>query len=262
MAKYVSLDGLSYFLEKVKTLIPSKTSELTNDSGYLTSHQDISGKLDKTGNGQDVTVSFTQASSRANIVTGEKLSTIFGKVSKYFADLKTVAFTGSYNDLTDKPDIPSQYDLPTASSTTLGGIKIGTNITIDSDGVASVSSFPYASLTGTPTKVSAFTNDAAYITKAVSDLTNYYTKSTVDDMISGITSISFEVVTSLPATGTNGVIYLISNGGTSPNVYDEYIWVASSSSFEKIGSTSVDLSGYWSKTDLVEATNAEIDTLF
>lgn len=29
-----------------KPTIPSKTSQLTNDSGYLTSHQDISGKLD------------------------------------------------------------------------------------------------------------------------------------------------------------------------------------------------------------------------
>ena len=30
-----------------KPSIPSKTSDLTNDSGYLTSHQDITGKLDK-----------------------------------------------------------------------------------------------------------------------------------------------------------------------------------------------------------------------
>ena len=31
--------------------IPSKTSELTNDSGFLTSHQDISGKIDSAGTG-------------------------------------------------------------------------------------------------------------------------------------------------------------------------------------------------------------------
>lgn len=29
--------------------VPTKTSQLTNDSGFLTSHQDISGKLDKSG---------------------------------------------------------------------------------------------------------------------------------------------------------------------------------------------------------------------
>ena len=30
-----------------KTDLPTKTSEITNDSGYLTEHQDISGKADK-----------------------------------------------------------------------------------------------------------------------------------------------------------------------------------------------------------------------
>lgn len=41
-----------------------------------------------------------------------------------------VATSGSYNDLTNKPTIPSAYTLPTASSTVLGGVKIGSNITV------------------------------------------------------------------------------------------------------------------------------------
>ena len=35
---------------------------------------------------------FTQASSRANIVSGESFSTLFGKIMKWFADLKDLAF--------------------------------------------------------------------------------------------------------------------------------------------------------------------------
>ena len=50
------------------------------------------------------TVTYTQASNRTNIDTGEKLSVAFGKIKKYFADLKTVAFTGSYTDLMNIPD--------------------------------------------------------------------------------------------------------------------------------------------------------------
>lgn len=46
---------------------------------------------------------FTQAATRTNIASGEKLSTIFGKIMKWFADLKAVAFSGSYTDLSDKP---------------------------------------------------------------------------------------------------------------------------------------------------------------
>lgn len=53
---------------------------------------DISGKLDKTGDGSNVTAAFTAASTRANIATGEKLSVLFGKIAKYLADLSTVAF--------------------------------------------------------------------------------------------------------------------------------------------------------------------------
>lgn len=74
------------------TVIPSKTSQLTNDSGYLTAHQDISGKLDKAGDGSNVTTKFTTASSRVNLSTGEKISVSFGKIAKWFADLGSMAF--------------------------------------------------------------------------------------------------------------------------------------------------------------------------
>lgn len=73
----------------------------------LTQHQDISGKLDKNGDASNTTSTFTIASSRTNISSGEKLSTIFGKIAKWFTDLKSVAFSGSYTDLSDKPTIPA-----------------------------------------------------------------------------------------------------------------------------------------------------------
>ena len=53
---------------------------------------DISGKLDKTGDGSNVTAAFTAATTRSNIATGEKLSVLFGKIAKWFADLGTLAF--------------------------------------------------------------------------------------------------------------------------------------------------------------------------
>lgn len=40
----------------IRRLIPTKTSQLDNDSGYLTQHQDISGKLDKPANDATATV--------------------------------------------------------------------------------------------------------------------------------------------------------------------------------------------------------------
>lgn len=52
----------------------------------------ITEKLDKVGNGKDVTVTFSQAASRVNIASGEKLTTILGKVVRWLADLKALAF--------------------------------------------------------------------------------------------------------------------------------------------------------------------------
>ena len=47
---------------------------------------------------------FTEASTRNNIASGEKLSIMLGKISKFFNDLKTVAFSGSFSDLSNKPE--------------------------------------------------------------------------------------------------------------------------------------------------------------
>lgn len=44
------------------------------------------------GNVNNTTSTFSQASSRANIASGEKLSVLFGKIAKWFADLGSLAF--------------------------------------------------------------------------------------------------------------------------------------------------------------------------
>ena len=143
--------------EAINIPVPEKVSELENDAGYgtytkpaagipksdlasgvqaslgkadtaLQKHQDISGKLDNTGDASTTTVAFSAASARENVKTGEKLSVIVGKIAKWFADLKTVAFTGSYNDLANKPTIPdgSKY-LPLAGGAMTGDIDLASN---------------------------------------------------------------------------------------------------------------------------------------
>ena len=52
----------------------------------------LANKLNKTGDGSNVTAAFTAATTRANITTGEKLSVLFGKITKWFADLGALAF--------------------------------------------------------------------------------------------------------------------------------------------------------------------------
>ena len=72
------------------------SAQISAHNTSATAHSDIrtalNGKLDKTGNGSNVTAAFTAATTRANIATGEKLSVLFGKIAKWFADLGTLAF--------------------------------------------------------------------------------------------------------------------------------------------------------------------------
>ena len=117
-----------------------------------------------------------------------------------------------------------------------------------------------------PTNTSDLSNDSGFITASANNLANYYlstqtyTKAEVDNLIGSITGVEFEIVQSLPQSGEAGTIYLVPNSGSAPNIYDEYIWA--NNTFEKIGTTDVDLSQYWAKADLVAMTTAEIDALF
>ena len=79
--------------------VPVAIKELQEQSGGV--YSALNNKLDKTGDGSNVTAAFTAATTRANIATGEKLSVLFGKIAKWFADLGSLAFksTVSKSDL-------------------------------------------------------------------------------------------------------------------------------------------------------------------
>ena len=65
-------------------------SNHNHDDRYYTEAEmntKLTAKLDTTGNASNVTNTFTQASTLANLTTGEKLSVSFGKIMKAIADL-------------------------------------------------------------------------------------------------------------------------------------------------------------------------------
>ena len=77
----------------------------------------------------DINVEFEESASRQQLNSGESVVTLFGKIKKFFTDLKAVAFSGSYNDLSDTP---AEYDLPTAAKGTLGGVTTSSTVTSSS----------------------------------------------------------------------------------------------------------------------------------
>ena len=70
----------------------------------------LNNKLDKTGDGSNVTATFTAASTRANIATGEKLSVLFGKIAKWFADLGSLAFKSTVAKSDLASDVQTSLD--------------------------------------------------------------------------------------------------------------------------------------------------------
>jgi len=284
-----------------KPSIPDSTSDLTNDSGFLTSHQDISGKLDKSlGTGEKNLNVVTDASG--NIVTEAK-PTIPSKVtdlsdaSNYIqksstnglvkhdgtidtnsyattsalsakantVDLATVATSGSYNDLSDKPNIPEGVTVDTTITSTGTNPVQGKAIYTELDKKADTSSLKavatsgaYSDLIGIPNEFTPASHNQASSTitdtNTYSNIGNSATNqasinAAINTKLGALTNVEyFEIVGSLgtASASTMNKLYLIKSESGKDDNYDIYITIKNGStySWEKIDSTSLDLSGY------------------
>jgi hypothetical protein len=226
------------------TELPTKVSDLTNDGDGTTGSKFATeayvntngGKIDK------IKVNGTE-------------QTITNKAVDITVPTKTSDLTNDSNFAVDASYVHTDNNYTTAEKNKLSGVASGAQVnkieSIKVNGTAQTITSKAVDIT-VPTNNNQLTNGAGYQTASE-------VQTAINSAISGITGIDFQVVTSLPATGTKGVIYLISNSGTGTNIYDEYIWVTNR--FEKIGTTEIDLSNYYNTTNLLALTNQEIDTI-
>lgn len=154
-----------------------------------------------------------------------------------------------------------KYTLPIATHTTLGGIKVGSGLSIDSStGVLTANVQAWSSLTGKPfssVNPTDFTttsgilsiNNATWAKKSdvSNSLSEYYTKEQVDSLVSNLKKATITVVPTLPATGEEGIIYLV--GTSAP--YEQYVWEGGA--WIDLGSTEIDLSNYVNTTGTLTA---------
>ena len=92
-----------------KPIIPTKTSQLTNDSSFVNDYQ-LSGKQDKLTSGTNIKTINNQSilgSGNIDIQGGGSEIVAWGDITGK-PDFKAVATSGSYNDLTNKPAIPTK----------------------------------------------------------------------------------------------------------------------------------------------------------
>lgn len=112
----------NFRLRKPDGTDPVDVKDLNDNMDVLDT--EVAKKMDKTGDASNAVAKFSQAGSRTNLTSGEKLSLSLGKAMKWFADLKTVAFSGNYADLTGRPTIPA------------GGIADASKVIDDIDDIA------------------------------------------------------------------------------------------------------------------------------
>ena len=132
-----------------------------------------------------------------------------------------VAITGSYDDLSNKPLIPTALS----------------QLTNDSNFITNT--------------VNNLTN---YYKKS-----DTYTQAEVNNLIGTIQQFHYEIVSTLPTTGATNVLYLKGPIGTGTDKYEEYVY--SNNTFVKIGDTSIDLSGYVKESDFDEYSQQDIINL-
>lgn len=162
-----------------------------------------------------------------NMIDLNGLVHVWSKVKTLTADcvkadsLATVATSGSYNDLSDKPTIPSAYTLPTASNTVMGGVKIGSNISVSSGTISITKSNVTSALGYTPPL-----SDTTYVnaTASAAGLMSSSDKSKLDSIAANANnyihpaSHPASMITGLAAVATSGSYSDLSNKPTIPVV--------------------------------------------
>lgn len=155
---WTALDPLQIQVDGKQDILVSGTNIKTiNNTSILGSGNiDIQGGSSYTaGTGIDITndvISVTNA-----ISTGAAL----GATAVQPSDLATVATSGSYSDLTNKPTIPSAVTEATVSG---WGFTKNTGTVTSVNNVSPVNGNVTLSIPTVPTNISAFTNDSGYIT--------------------------------------------------------------------------------------------------
>lgn len=139
------------------------------------------------------------------------------------SSLAAVATSGNYNDLTNKPSIPAAYTLPTASTSVMGGVKIGSNINV-SGGVISLTRANVTGALGYTPSASDTTYDNA--TASAAGLMSSSDKSKLDSIATNANnyihpaSHPASMITGLAAVATSGSNNDLSDSPAIPIVDD------------------------------------------
>lgn len=147
--KYLDKNGLTYLWSKIKSKIPTKTSDLTNDSGYITSYTETDPVFE---------------ASAASGITSTDISNWNGKLDYVSWDTTNNIYKVSHNG--SGTSLPS---LNSNNKVSMGHLPFATSITNSSSTIPKTSAVydalsTKANTSDIPTKTSDLTNDSGFIT--------------------------------------------------------------------------------------------------
>ena len=102
-------------------------------------------------------------------------------------------------------------------------------------------------------------NDVELIGNKTANDLGLATPTDIMQAIASIPQFKLSIVDELPSTGEKMTLYLVPKEGTNNDVYNEYIWIEQTESYEHLGTTAVDLTDYVKNTDY--ATTSKVGLL-
>lgn len=140
-----------------------------------------------------------------------------------------------------------RFELPVATNSVLGGIKVGTGLSITKDGILSATgggvadAVNWENVIGRPTNLSQFTNDSGFITSEdLPDLSNYAFKSEIPTNVSSFTNDSGYITNSaLSDYAKKSEIPDVSNLATKTELASKQDTLVSGTNIKTINGTSL-----------------------
>ena len=208
----------------VDITVPTKVSDLTNDSGYLTEHQDISGKADKatTLEGYGITDAYTSTEVDTAVQGAKDYAKGLVDVIPEQTDY-TVTITESTDGLED--NIAKKYTF-TQNGNTIGTINLAKELVVTSGSVkeATEADVPYTgALVGDKYIELVIANQEAPIYVPVKDLVDIYTAA------GSATEVQIAI------SNTNEISATIVNGAVTEDKLAEAVKTKLNKTWEEVG---------------------------
>ena len=259
--QYDRLDsnGLLYVFQRLKVIfgglfVGKETGKGLSTNDYTTAEKE---KL-----------SGIAAGAQVNVIAGiQRNGTDLTPDANKKVNVEVPVLTVQRNGTDLTPDANKKVNIEAVTGITMNGaakevgsggvVDLGTVIT-SHQSLSSYAKKASPAFTGTPTAPTA-----AAGTNTTQIATTAFVKTAIDTALSGKIDLQFSFLQQLPATGVVGTFYFIpaAVGQTGVDEWEEYVWDATNSVFERIGAATLDLTDYFNTTNLPAITNAQIDAI-